>query len=437
MSQSPNRRSPALVALLAAATLLLGTWIADAPETEPAAHPPAGRSTWVGTWANVPTATPATNTPTLADETVRQVVHTSVGGDQLRLRLTNEFGEEPLRVGEVHVARRAGATGTDIVPATDRAVTFGGRRTATVPAGAPMVSDPVRLAVPARSDLVVSIYLPEPTPVTTLHAFAYQDNVIADGNVTDDRTVAATRTVGQWFFLSGVSVRTSYRDPGAVVALGDSITNGFETDVNANHRWPDLLSNRLQAVPWLRDVGVLNLGVAGNRLLHDPNPPPGSDAENFAAFFGHSALRRFDRDVLAQPGAEDVVVLLGVNDLGHPGTTAPPSETVSAEEIIAAHRQLITRAHAAGLEIHGGTILPFKGDTLGFYNEENEAKRQAVNTWIRTGGEYDSVIDFDAALRDPADPQRLRAAYDSGDHLHPNDAGMAAMAAVVPLRLFR
>ena len=439
MAPSPTRRSPALVALLAAAVLLLGTWAAGGSVTgqDPASHPSAGPSSWVGTWANVPTATPASATPAMADETVRQVVHTSVGGDQLRLRLSNEFGDRLLRVGEVHVARRAGTSGTDIVPATDRTVTFGGHRTATVPVGAPMVSDPVRLAVPARSDLVVSIYLPEPTPVTTLHAFAYQDNVVAEGNVTDDRAVTPTRTIGQWFFLSGVSVRTPGRDPGAVVALGDSITNGFETDVNANHRWPDLLSNRLQAVPSLRDVGVLNLGVAGNRLLHDPNPPPGSDAENFAAFFGHSALRRFDRDVLAQPGVEDVVVLLGVNDLGHPGTTAPPGETVSAEEIIAAHRQLIARAHAAGLEIHGGTILPFKGDTLGFYTEENEAKRQAVNTWIRTSGEYDSVIDFDAALRDPADPQRLRAAYDSGDHLHPNDAGMAAMAAVVPLRLFR
>jgi lysophospholipase L1-like esterase len=428
------RRSPVLVALLAAAVLLLTPWVVG---QDPAGHPPASSSTWVGTWANVPTETPATATPAMADETVRQVVHTSVGGDELRLRLTNEFGDGALRIGEVRVARRAGATGTDIVPATDRAVTFGGHRSPTVPAGAPLVSDPVRLPVPARSDLVVSIYLAEQTPVTSLHAFAFQENVVASGNVTDDRTVTPTRTITQWYFLSGVSVRTVSRDAGAVVAFGDSITNGAETDLNANHRWPDLLANRLQAVPSLRDVGVLNLGVSGNRLLHDPNPAPGSPAESFAAFFGHNALRRFDRDVLAQPGAEDVVVLLGVNDLGQPGNVAPPSETVTAEEVIAAHHQLVTRAHAAGLEIHGGTILPFKGDTLGFYSEENEAKRQVVNRWIRTSGEYDSVIDFDAALRDPVDPQRLNADFDSGDHLHPNDAGMAAMAAVVPLRLFR
>jgi lysophospholipase L1-like esterase len=182
---------------------------------------------------------------------------------------------------------------------------------------------------------------------------------------------------------------------------------------------------------------MLNLGVAGNRLLHDPNPPQGSNAENFALFFGQSALRRFDRDVAAQPGARYVIVLLGVNDLGHPGTVAPPAETVTAEEIINAHRQLITRAHAEGLTIYGATILPFKDDTLGFYTPENEAKRQAVNRWIRTSGEYDAVIDFDKATRDPADPLRLRPEYDSGDHLHPNPAGMAAMAAAIPLHLFR
>jgi lysophospholipase L1-like esterase len=430
---SSTRTRPTLVAVFAAAVLLGATWVAD--ESAPVANPAAAASSWVGTWANVPTETPPTATPTMADETIRQVVHTSVAGEAVRLRLTNEFGETALRIGEVRVARRAGSTGTDIVPATDRAVTFGGHRSTTVPAGAPLVSDPVPLAVPARADLVVSIYLPEQTSVTSLHNFAIQENVVADGNVTDDRTVTATRTVTGWYFLSAVSVRAPFRDAGAVVAFGDSITNGFETDLNANHRWPDLLSNRLQTVPSLRDTGVLNLGVAGNRLLHDPNPLPG--AEGFAAFFGHSGLRRFDRDVLAQPGVEDVVVLLGVNDLGHPGNTAPLSETVTAEELIAAHRQLVTRAHAAGLEIHGGTILPFKGHTLGFFSKENEAKRTALNTWIRTSGDYDSVIDFDAAVRDPADPERMLAAFDSGDHLHPNDAGMAAMAAVVPLRLFR
>jgi lysophospholipase L1-like esterase len=408
------RRNRILAVLASAALVLTGAAVAES-------SPPPPPARWVGTWASVPTETPATATPVVTDETERQVVHTSVGGSELRLRLTNEFGTTPLRIGAVHVARRA--TGTEIVPSTDRTVTFGGLRSPTIPAGAPLVSDPVRLSLPARTDLVVSIHLPGPTPVTSLHNFAYQENVVAAGDVTDDRAVTG-RTITQWYFLSGVSVRTTQRHAAAIVALGDSITNGFETRVGANHRWPDLLAQRLPG------TGMLNLGVAGNRLLHDPNPTPG--AEGFAAFFGQSALRRFDRDVLAQPGARHVIVLLGVNDLGHPGTTAPPSETVTAQEIVGAHRQLIARAHAAGLTIHGGTILPFKGDTLGFHSPENEAKRQAVNHWIRTSREYDGVVDFDAAVRDPADPQRLRAAYDSGDHLHPNDAGMAALAAAVP-----
>ncbi|GAB1516075.1 SGNH/GDSL hydrolase family protein [Actinophytocola sp. KF-1] len=408
-----------IVAVLAGlAVLLTGATTADAT---PPSH-------WVGTWASVPTRTPATATPVLADETIRQVVHTSVAGSELRLRLTNEFGTTALTIGAVHVARRAGTTGTAIDPRTDRTVTFGGVRSPTIPAGAPLLSDPVRLPLPARSDLVVSIHLPRETPVTSLHNFAYQENVVAAGDVTDDRVVTG-RTVTAWYFLSAVSVRTTDRAADAVVAFGDSITNGFETDIGANHRWPDLLANRL------RDKGVLNLGVAGNRLLRDPNPPPGSDAVNYAAFFGESALRRFDRDVLAQPGVAHVIVLLGVNDLGHPGTAAPADEVVTAGEIINAHRQLIARAHAADIHVVGGTILPFKDDLLGFYSPRNEAKRQAVNHWIRTSGEYDAVIDFDAALRDPADPARLRPTYDSGDHLHPNDAGMAAMAAAIPLRL--
>ncbi|MFE4211663.1 SGNH/GDSL hydrolase family protein [Streptomyces sp. NPDC056844] len=184
-------------------------------------------------------------------------------------------------------------------------------------------------------------------------------------------------------------------------------------------------------------VGVLNEGVSGNRLLHDPNPPAGSDAEGFAAYFGQSALRRFDRDVASQPGARHLIVLLGLNELGHPGTVAPVSERVTAADLIEAHRQLIVRAHDRGLKAYGGTVLTFKGDTLGFYTPENEAARQALNHWIRTGGEYDAVIDFDRALRDPSDPQRLLARYDSGDHLHPDDAGAEAMARAVPLRLLR
>ncbi|GIF15126.1 SGNH/GDSL hydrolase family protein [Actinoplanes teichomyceticus] len=393
----------------------------------------AGAPGEVASWAAVATTIPPTAPLVLTDQTVRQVVRLSLGGDRLRIRLTNEFGDTPLRIGEVRVALRAGSgASTDAVPGTDRRVTFGGRGSVTVPAGAPIVSDPVALRVPGGAHLVISIHLPERTPVTTLAAFAFQDNVIAAGNVTAARHVTPSSTIQQYLFLSGVSVQAA---GSAIVTLGDSITNGANTAANADHRWPDLLAARLRGVRLRR--GVANVGVSGNRLLHDPNPPVGSPAVGYAAYFGQSALRRFDRDVLAQPGAAFLVVLLGVNDLGHPGTSAPPDEVVSADDLIWAHRQLIARAHQAGLRAYGATVLPFKDDTLGFYSPENERKRTALNRWIRASGEYDGVIDFDAAVRDPADPLRLNPAYDSGDHLHPNDAGMAAMAAAVPLRLFR
>ncbi|MFD7658862.1 SGNH/GDSL hydrolase family protein, partial [Actinosynnema sp. NPDC059797] len=390
----------------------------------PATASSHGSLSWVATWGTSPTTVPASDTTSFEDQTLRQVVHLSVGGNSVRVRLSNEFGAEPLVIGEARVARRAGG-GSAIEPGTDRRLTFGGRASATVPAGAPLLSDPVALPVRADSDLVVSIHLPERTRGNTVHAFPYQDGWVAAGNVTGARDLTPTAVLGKWHFLTGVSV--SGRGE-AVVALGDSITDGAETTRGANRRWPDLLARRFRQDRQLRDLGVVNQGISGNRLLHDPNPPAGHPAEGYANYFGHSALRRFDRDVLAQPGVGHVVVLLGVNDLGHPGTSAPLSEKVSAEDVIGAHRQLIARAHAAGLRIHGGTILPFKGDTLGFHSPENEAARQQVNHWIRTSGEYDGVIDFDRATRDPADPERLRADYDSGDHLHRNDAGMAAMA---------
>ncbi|MFJ6674883.1 SGNH/GDSL hydrolase family protein [Actinosynnema sp. NPDC091369] len=411
-------------AALAALLLLLPTAASASP-----------RATWVGAWATSPTTVPASDTTSFEDQTLRQVVHLSVGGSTVRVRLSNEFGTAPLVVGEARVARRAGAASA-IEPGSDRRLTFGGRPSATLPPGTPLLSDPVTLPVAADSDLVVSIHLPQRTPGNTVHAFPYQDGWVAAGNVTGRADITPTAVLGKWHFLTGVSV-TGGKRGSTVVAFGDSITDGAETTRGANRRWPDVLARRFQADRGLRHLGVVNEGISGNRLLHDPNPPVGHPAEGYAAYFGQAALRRFDRDVLAQPGVGHVVVLLGVNDLGHPGTSAPLSEKVTAQDIIGAHRQLIARAHAAGLRIHGGTITPFRGDTFGYFSPENEAARQTVNQWIRTGGEYDGVIDFDRAVRDPHQPDRLLAAYDSGDHLHPNDAGMAAMAAAVPLRLFR
>lgn len=389
----------------------------------PAAAAPPDR--WVGTWSGAVTTVPAGDSTAFEDQTIRQVVRTSVGGDSVRVRLSNEFGTAPLVVGETHVALRA--SGARAVPSTDRLVTFGGRTSVTIPPGAPALSDPIPLRLKARVDLLVSIHLPGHTPGTTTSAFAYQRNYIAAGNVTGSADITPTGTTDRWYFLSGVSVRSS---ASAVVAFGDSITAG--TSLDANNRWSDYLARRAP------HLGVLNKGIAGNRLLHDPNPPAGSPAEGYAALFGESGLRRLDRDVLVQPGARYVVVLLGVNDIGHPGTpTAPASEKVTAADIIAGHSQLIARAHERGLKVYGGTITPFRDDAFGFYSPENEATRQEVNRWIRTGGAFDAVIDFDRALRDPAAPDRLLAAFDSGDHLHPNDKGNEAMAEAIPLRLFR
>jgi lysophospholipase L1-like esterase len=389
---------------------------------------------WVGTWATVPTAVPATNTTTFANQTIREIVHVSVGGDAIRVRLSNEFGSQPLTIGEAHLARRAAAGGTQIAAGTDHRLTFGGRAAVTVPAGAPLVSDPVAVAVPARSDLVISIYLPVSTPGTTIHAFSFQNNYVAAGNVTGRASVTPTATIGQWYFLSGVSVHSGRNADAAVVAFGDSITDGANTTADANHRWPDLLARRLLADR--QGVGVLNEGISGNRMLHDANPPPG-DGENFVAFFGQSALHRFDRDVASQPGARFVVVLLGINDIGQPGTvSAPASDEVTAADVIGAHRQLIARAHQLGLRIYGATIMPFANDTFGFFSPAREAKRQAVNAWIRTSHEFDAVIDFDRTMRDPAHPDQLNPTFDSGDHLHPNDAGTQAMANAIPLHLF-
>ncbi|MEU9782011.1 SGNH/GDSL hydrolase family protein [Streptomyces phaeochromogenes] len=431
------------LAALFTGALLLGA--ALTPSASAQAPEPA---TWTGTWATAPTTVPKTDTTAFHDQTIRQIVHTSIAGSALRIRLSNEFGKQPLKIGEVHVARRA--SGTDeptIDPATDRELTFSGKSSVTIPAGAPALSDPVTLRVPARSDLVVSLHLPESTPGSTVNSFAAQRSYVAAGNVTGETKIEPQSVTERWYFLTGVSVRAAFTGPtatgpsgagnaSAVVALGDSIT--ADTTLGTNHRWTDYLAQRLQGPGGPRNaVGVLNKGISGNRLLHDPNPPAGHPAEAYAAYFGESGLKRFDRDVAAQPGVRHVLVLLGVNDLGHPGTIAPLSEKVTGQDLIDGHRQLIARAHERGLRIYGATITPFKNDTLGFYTPENAAARQTFNHWLRTSGEYDGVIDFDAALRDPADPERLLAAYDRGDHLHTNDAGREAMARAVPLRFFK
>jgi len=350
------------------------------------------------------------------NQTLRQIVHVSLGGDRLRVVLSNAFGTVPLEIGAAHVALRE--KDAAIQTKSDRALTFAGKPSTFIAAGAVALSDPVALTIPAAVDLAIDLYLPGDTaastsPLTT-HQGALQMNYIsADGNHAGDADFAGATTTQQWFYLSRVEVAAP-EQAGAVVAFGDSITDGTRSTPNTNNRWPDELARRLaaQKIP----LGVLNQGIGGNRVLCDGA--------------GVSALARFDRDVLAQTGAKYVVVLESINDIGIGRGNAVPS----AADLIAAHRQLIERAHAHGLKIYGATLTPFDG--AAYFTPEGEAKRQAVNEFIRTGKAYDGVIDFDGAVRDPAAPSKIQQKFNPGDNLHMNDAGYQAMANAIDLKLF-
>lgn len=392
------------------------------------AAPQRSGQTWVGTWGTAPAGVAGTPEQ-FRDETLRLIVRVSAGGPQVRVRISNTFGTEPLVIGAAHVARRE--SGARIVASTDRAVTFGGQSSVTVQPGGLVVSDTVALDVAPLSELAVSLYLPMATVETTTHVTALQTNYVSrPGNHTAGSDFDVARPLTRWPFLSGVEVAGSGASA-AIVTLGDSITDGANSTADANKRWPDLLAARLQQRPDLRHVSVLNGGIIGNRILHPTET-------QFGNLFGPSAILRFDRDVLEQPGVRFLIVLLGINDIGHPGSAAPMTDAVGAAQIAGGYRQFVERAHAKGLRVFGATLLPFEGTTIAsFYSAEKETTRQAVNQWIRTGGAFDAVIDFDQAVRDPAHPTRLLQAYDGGDHLHPGDAGMAAMANAIPLELFR
>ncbi|TFW33610.1 SGNH/GDSL hydrolase family protein [Massilia horti] len=396
---------------------------------------------WVGTWGTAPAGPAvAAQMMTLNDATLRLIVRTSIGGNQARIRVSNELGATPLRIGSAHIALRD--TAANIVAGSDRVLTFSGMQAMIVPPGAAVLSDPVDLNVPAMSELAVSLYLPGSVQASTSHGSAFQTNYVSQpGNFTGSVTLPVERTIMSWPFLTEVDVNS----PGsaALVAFGDSITDGANTTLDTNRRWPDLLALRLHGASATADakiandrrgagangrLGMVNRGIGGNRLLRDPGEQP---------MFGKSTLARFDRDVLATAGVRHMIVLIGINDIGHPGTgTIPVSDMPTLGEMIAGYRQLIARAHAKGITVHGATLTPFEGTRFaGYYTPEKEALRVAVNNWIRTSGEFDSVIDFDAAVRDPDHPARMLAAYDSGDHLHPSDQGMQAMANAIPLAL--
>jgi lysophospholipase L1-like esterase len=388
---------------------------------------------WVGTWGASPQSEiePAFGPPPTPvqfnNQTIRMIARISKGGDRIRVRLDNSFGTNPVVIGAAHVAVHA--SGVRIVPGSDHQLTFGGNVTVTIPPGAPIVSDPVDFDIPNLAELAVSIYLPQTTAGLSGHTLGVQTTFVAapgSGDQTGAVAVPTPTTTLIRYFLAGIDVLAG-DEVKAVVTFGDSITDGFNSTVDANRRWPDRLAERLLERRQTQDLTVVNEGISGNRLLHN--------------VIGPDALSRFDRDVISQAHVQFVTVLLGINDVGFPAISVPnspppfASQSVTSDQMIQAYRQLITRAHAKGIKIIGATLTPFEG--AGYATAAGEAKRQAANNFIRSSGEFDAVIDFDRVTRDPTHPTRLAPQFDSGDHLHPNDAGYKAMADSIDLSIFQ
>jgi lysophospholipase L1-like esterase len=379
---------------------------------------------WVGTWSasmHGQISFAGRNAPNdgFENQTVRMIVHTTIGGHRVRVRVSNAFGAAPLAVGAAHIALRS--SGSAIVPASDRPLTFSGRAAITIPAGAEVLSDAVGLDVPPSGYLAISIYAPAKTGPPTWHSTGLHTTYISDpGDFTSQADIPGATTQSCWYWIEGVDV-TAPDGTAAVVTFGDSITDGARSTVDTDHTWPSELAQRLLARPGhFPQMAVLNAGISGNRIWHD--------------MIGPNALERFGHDALAQAGVREVIVLLGINDIGFSNIPGVVDQGVSADDVIAGLRQLIERAHVRGLRVIGATLLPFDGAT--YYSADAEAKRTAVNTWIRTSGAYDGVIDFDATMRDPQQPTKSLAAFDSGDHLHPNDAGYKAMGDSIDMSLF-
>ena len=410
---------------LACAALLLAAQVPA--RAQAAAH-------WVGTWAAAPQPAFPGPQERYTGRTLRLVVHASIGGERWRIRLSNTYGKTPLRIAGAHLARRL--HGADIDPGSDRPLTFAGHPGVVIAPGATVTSDPVQLTVPPLSDLAVSLHARGTLVADTTHALAQQTSYVTRAPV--DALAAArfprAKEIGDWPFLTGVEVDAA--DASAIVAFGDSWIDGDGSTPDANARWTDALAARLQrAGGACARVAVLNEGLIGNRLLHGSPEHVMPKAPDFGHALGESGLARFDRDVLQRAGAKAVVIHLGTNDLGLAGGVAPASELPSLEAFVAGYRELVERAHRAGLRAIGSTLTPVEGVTAlpGYDTPEKEALRQRVNEWIRTSGTFDAVIDVDQVVRDPAHPARLLASLAAPDHLHPTDAGYAAVADAVPL----
>jgi lysophospholipase L1-like esterase len=390
---------------------------------------PQPQTHWIGTWGAAP-APQAEAAPKFNDQTVREIVHVSLGGDTIRLRLSNIFATADADIGATHVALRSADSA--IAPGSDRAVTFSGRPAVRIPPGGVVLSDPIQLKVPAASDLAVSLYIPGAVTAGGVHGAAMQTSWIAKGDMTGAPSLPGAAKLTSWVFLTGVDIAAP-ASAGTIVAFGDSITDGARSTSDTNHRWPDILAARLLARKAGPQFGVVNMGIGGNRILND-------GAVSKAPRSGVSALARFDSDVLAQSGVKYLVVLEGINDIGHIGPKSLPQENVTAEDIIAGQKQILARAHEVGIKVICGTVTPFEGESQssrGYYAPEKEQIRTAVNDFIRNGHACDGVADFDKAIRDPKNPNILLKAYDSGDSLHPNDAGYHAMGDAIDLSLFK
>ncbi len=402
-----------------------------------------GKDHWVATWstsnidlANTDAAVlfDATKDPAaLENQTIREIVHTTIGGRGIRIRLSNAFGAKAITFDSVYVGLEA--NGAALNAGTNHAVTFGGMKSIAMPEGSEALSDPISMPVGAEQNLVISLFTGGSARLSTGHASAFLTNYISTaGNFAADESASEfTKTFGSWYLLAEIDVLVSHKVRGAIVAFGDSITDGYSTKPGTNARWTDVLARRMLASPAHNTMAVLNSGIGGNRVLTS------------SPCFGVDALARLERDVFDHAGVRDVILFEGTNDIGQPDTPASAlrakyvpclSRTqITGDDLIAGYKQIIAQAHAKGLRIFGATILPYKG--YGGWTEPGESKRQAANHWIRESGAFDGVIDFDAAVRDPANPASLNPTYDSGDHLHPNPAGHEAMANAIDLGLFR
>jgi len=385
---------------------------------------------WVATWGTAevlsrapgPAAMPANPTPVQAinaggfdNQTVRMIARTSIAGSRLRVRLENAFGSAPVKVGGAHIALRE--KDSAIVSGTDRALAFNGQPGVTLPPGAEILSDPVELTVPALASVAVSLYFPEKTGAPTNHSTGLHDAYVVEGDAAAKPALEGATVTQSYYYLAGIDVMAPAA-AFAIVAYGDSITDGARSTNENNHSWPALLAERLEGNKKTANIAVVNMGIGGNRVLRDGS--------------GVSALGRFDRDVLSQPGVKWVMLLEGINDIGREASM--PEETVEAADIIGGYKQLIERAHTQGVKIIGCTLTPYGG--AGYQREHGESVREAVNQWIRTSGGFDAVVDFEKATQDTVDAKKIRNDFDPGDHLHPNDSGYQAMADSVDLALF-